>query len=274
MKPKQLRLLLIIGITAMIVSVVAFIGMSSLMQNIQERKDRSDRADAVLGTLTWDDIISPENRDSDASENPDASESAKASASVEGSAAADDSPSAETSASASSEASVSPAAAAVTPAPSARPTVLPGGGLVPYDNRKFIVSENAVPEAGFVKTITVVREDRALTAQDITWEMDVADSDDVHVTLNGRRLSDKEPIATGTMVELYDGDNVIDTGIIVVPGDIRGSGTIDAAQVAALEKAVGDPSTLQGVYFLAADLDGSGVIDGQDLELLKARAAE
>lgn len=266
MKPRQLRLLLIIGVAAMIVSVVAFIGMSQLMQSVNERKERREGADAVLGTLTWDDILAQGG-------NPAASPSAEASE-PDSTAAAEPSGAVATESASQADEGTEPSASAEqaeTLAPAEHPVVFAGGGLVPYDDRKFIVSDDAVPEAGFAKVITVTRADRPLIAQDITWEMDVGDSDDVHVTAHGRRLSDKENIATGMLVELYDGDNVIDTAVIVVPGDVTGSGTVDASQIEALEKAVSDPAALQGAYFLAGDLDGSGTIDDADLLMLHAR---
>lgn len=293
-----MRLLLIIGIAAMVISVVCFIGVSSLMQSVSERADRTQRAESVIGDLTWDEILatSSERR---AQQSADASTATKAqgesspapSASDTGSttpastapaAGASSTPGASTSATPQSTAgagvSASPGSSAsgasasqtATMNPASRPTVLIGGGLVPYDDRKFTVSLGAIPEAGYAKVINVTRQS-TMRAQDITWEVDVPDSDDVHVTVAGQRLGDKDVISTGALVELYDGDKVIDTAVVVIPGDVLGTGEVDSAQITALQRALTDPAALQGAFFLAGDLDGNGKIEQADVALLRER---
>lgn len=297
MEPKKLRLLLIVGIAAMVISVVCFIGVSSLMQSVSERADRVKRAEGVIGDLTWDEILatSSERRaaqeeeaaasasasaaqqsasaapKSTASAKPSSSASASAAGGASAAASATTSSSARTSASPGPSASSSAAASAsATMDPATRPTVLIGGGLVPYDNRKFEVSSGAIREAGYMKVLKSVR-DSGLRAQDITWEVDVPDADDVHVMSNGTRLGDKDVVGTGTIVELYDGDTVIDTAVVVIPGDVTGTGEVNAAQIAALQKAVTNPQALQGAFLLAGDLDGNGKIEEADVALLRER---
>lgn len=290
MEPKRLRLLLIIGIAAMVISVVCFIGVSSLLQNVSDQADRMQRAEGVIGDLTWDEILatSSERRAQQEEEaSASASEEAEAEASRDASAetaSADQTarPSASASSRPSSSASARPsatpagtaseaaAARSATMDPASRPTVLIGGGLVPYDNRKFTISKGAVHEAGYRKVITVTR-DATMRAQDIAWEVDVPDSDDVHVTVGGQRLADKDVISTGALVELYDGDSVVDTAVIVIPGDVLGTGEVDSAQVTALQRALTDPSVLEGAFFLAGDLDGNGKIEQADVALLQER---
>lgn len=124
-----------------------------------------------------------------------------------------------------------------------------------------------------MKVITITRNG-TMRAQDITWEMDVSDSDDIHVTISGERLGDKDPLKTGALVELYDGDRVIDTAVVVIPGDVTGTGEVNAAQVAALQKAISDPDSLEGAFLLAGDLDGNGKIEQADVTLLRERIAE
>lgn len=333
MEPKKLRLLLIVGVAAMVVSVVCFIGVSSLMQQINSRANRMRDAETVIGDLTWDEILATSSHRrtqqeqeeasaaadeasaapsaaqaaaATASEAPEASEAASATPAPTASAAASASRTAAVSASAAVTATPKASAAATatarttaaaptavrpgvssvpaavfgptippkpTLAPAARPTVLIGGGLVPYDDRKFDVTGAAVPEAGFMKVITITRNG-TMRAQDITWEMDVSDSDDIHVTISGERLGDKDPLKTGALVELYDGDRVIDTAVVVIPGDVTGTGEVNAAQVAALQKAISDPDSLEGAFLLAGDLDGNGKIEQADVTLLRERIAE
>lgn len=279
MEPKKLRLLLIVGVAAMIVSVICFIGVSSLMQSINERNARTNTGDAVIGDLTWDEILAAgsdknkpeESQQSEASASGSAQASAEASGSA--SAQASGSASARPSPTASASASQTPSSTP-TLAPSARPTILIGGGLVPYDNRKFEVSSGGIPQAGYAKVITIVREKGGMRGQDITWEMDVPYAGDVHVTMKGTPIGDKDTVGTGALVQLYEDDRIVDTAVVVLPGDVLGTGEIDAAQLAALKAAAADPARLEGAYFLAADLDGSGAIDDKDVAILAERLGE
>ena len=273
MEPRKLKLLLIIGISAMVVAIICLLSMNSLIGTMNDYNDRQQRADAVLGTLTWADILAQggegrETASAEASESAAPSEEPSVSAEPEQSTPAE----AENESSSPSEpAEEESASAQPTLPPAERPPVLVGGGLVPYDDRKFEITPGAVPQAGFAKVITITREGQIMRAQDISWEVDVPDSDDVHVTVNGVRLADKDPIGTGTLVQLYDGDEIIDTAVIVLPGDVTGTGEVDAAQVTVLQKEIAEPGTLTGAFLMAGDLDGSGSIDEADVAILRER---
>lgn len=83
---------------------------------------------------------------------------------------------------------------------------------------------------------------------------------------DGEEIGGFEPIGTGTVLELSTrAGEVVDTAVVLIPGDVTGTGVLDIAQVARLAAAVEGREPLSGVHFLAADVDGSGVLDEGDV---------
>lgn len=247
MSQRTLRNLLLIGIAAMVVAVICLI----MLHNLVPPKARNDSVDDI----TWDSILAQSSGASDAalSDIPDMTGSEE--------------PTEEPSASPTPEPTEAP-----TPAPTEAPSVvsppvLLEGGLVPYDSRWFTITQEPVEEIGWAKLIRGSKPGEPMKFQNISWEMDVRDAEDVHGTLNGTALSDDSIVGTGTLVQLYDaaGETVIDTAVVAVPGDVNGDGLVDAADLAIIQAAADTPGALGGVYLLAADLDGSGRVDASDI---------
>lgn len=73
-------------------------------------------------------------------------------------------------------------------------------------------------------------------------------------------------VATGMAVHQLgrDGSTVLHA-VIVVPGDVNGTGVISLSQVVSLSKALAGKKTLEGAYALAGDLDGNGKIGLTDI---------
>lgn len=244
MSQRTLRNLLLVGIAAMVVAVVCLI----LLHNLVPPRETRDTGDFI-----WEDMLA---RSSEVPAEAAASEPSADLAALEAV-----TPSPEPTPEATPEAAPE---ASVQAAPS--PPVMLEGGLIPYDARWFTVTSEPVEEAGWAKVIRGSKPGQTLRFQNISWEMDVRDAEDVHGTLNGTPLTDESTVGTGTLVELFDaeGTSVLDTAIVVIPGDVNGDGIVDGTDVALIEAAAETPGSLAGVYLLAGDLDESGAVDARD----------
>ncbi|MGA1223481.1 MAG: M12 family metallo-peptidase [Phycisphaerales bacterium] len=97
-------------------------------------------------------------------------------------------------------------------------------------------------------------DDQPAANTSISFLVEYADATDC----NGNGLPDARDIALGVSAD-GDGDGVPDECAPPCPADLDGSGTVDAADLAALLGAWGSP---------AADLDGNGAVDAADLAVL------
>ena len=78
-----------------------------------------------------------------------------------------------------------------------------------------------------------------------------------------------ELIGTGTILELSNrSGEVVDTAVVLMPGDVLGTGTIEISDLTRLAAAVSGEDPLEDVYAMAADVDQSGTIDEGDMALL------
>lgn len=69
---------------------------------------------------------------------------------------------------------------------------------------------------------------------------------------------------TGMTVQMKDGTILC----VVVPGDANGSGTVNSADIRALQKAILGEEALSGAFYTAADVDCNGTVDTRDLLLV------
>lgn len=75
--------------------------------------------------------------------------------------------------------------------------------------------------------------------------------------------------ATGGLLELTDGDSVVDRLNLVVLGDLNSSGTLTDTDEELLYGALNGELELSDLAFIAADFDGNGALETIDLLLLK-----
>ena len=85
----------------------------------------------------------------------------------------------------------------------------------------------------------------------------------------GAEISDANFVGTGTSVELYDGETLVDSILVVVLGDIDGNGIIDTTDYLRVKSAFLGTMNLDASQTLAADVDGNGYIDGTDYMRIK-----
>lgn len=146
-----------------------------------------------------------------------------------------------------------------TPVPTASPTLSPSPSPVSSGEEAVSSSENGLP-AG-----VRVLDDRLLVPVGTTAaQLRKADEIEDVLTADGKRADG----ACRTGMDALCADGCIRS--IVVPGDINWSGTVNTADITALQKHILGEAQLQGVSFAAADLDENGVLNTADLVLLAA----
>ncbi|MBQ7647054.1 MAG: MBL fold metallo-hydrolase, partial [Clostridia bacterium] len=80
----------------------------------------------------------------------------------------------------------------------------------------------------------------------------------------GTEKSDDSTVTTGDTVKTAN-----DSAIIIVNGDVNGTGTIDTTDYIQIKRHVLGTHRLEGAFALAADIDGNGKVDTSDFILLK-----
>ena len=77
------------------------------------------------------------------------------------------------------------------------------------------------------------------------------------VSSNGELLQESEYVSTGCRINLIYDDNISDSDLIVIKGDVDGTGTIDVLDMETIQKSIlGIGDSLSGVYKEAALLSG------------------
>ena len=86
---------------------------------------------------------------------------------------------------------------------------------------------------------------------------------------SGKQMSNESVCGTGCVVKLLLSGKVVDSLIIVVSGDVDGSGAVDSTDYMRVKSMFLGTYKLTGEYFFAGDADGSGSIDSTDYLRLK-----
>lgn len=90
------------------------------------------------------------------------------------------------------------------------------------------------------------------------------------VDKDGNELSDTEKLGTGSKVQLFNDNQVVDSATIVIKGDTDGTGTIDVLDMEAIQKSIlGIGDKLSGAYKEAASLTGGEDITVLDMEAIQ-----
>lgn len=119
-------------------------------------------------------------------------------------------------------------------------------------------AEAYITEEGYIKGLAEVSE------TDIVAQFDVYGKNTrlvVTPTVNG--------YGTGTLVQHFDGEELIKEYVIVVDGDADGSGFVDATDVTIVTNLINDVADPDTVYIMAAiDLENDGYLDAIDLTIV------
>ena len=90
------------------------------------------------------------------------------------------------------------------------------------------------------------------------------------VDKDGNELSDTEKLSTGSKVQLFNGNQIADSAVVVIKGDVDGTGTIDVLDMEAIQKSIlGIGDKLSGAYKEAASLSGGEDITVLDMEVIQ-----
>ena len=86
----------------------------------------------------------------------------------------------------------------------------------------------------------------------------------------GNVLQDQDYVGTGTRVNLYQAEQVLDTVTVVVMGDMDGNGIVDTTDYMRLKAALRGTFEVDEALTKAADVDGSGKLGAADYMRIKA----
>ena len=88
----------------------------------------------------------------------------------------------------------------------------------------------------------------------------LGDDYSISIDMNG-----KSNIYTGSVVKIYNGDNLEVSYTNIVNGDNNGDGNIDSADLLKVRQKLLNIRDLTGVYFIASDINNDNKIDSADL---------
>ena len=85
---------------------------------------------------------------------------------------------------------------------------------------------------------------------------------------NGSELATSKIVGTGSQIKLYNGDEVTDTRIIIITGDMTGDGVINNRDVALFNRYLVNKVTVEDYQALAVDVNGDGYINNRDAAMI------
>lgn len=136
------------------------------------------------------------------------------------------------------------------------------GGIRPVQDA---VARPAIArDAYYVTGYTAGRD--PVPAQDVTnaWQLP-EEVEAVMYTSYGLPVETGAILRTGETLEFADNDGVVCTALVIIRGDVTGSGVMNLTQLVRLAQAFTGQTVLEGPYAMAADLSGSGKLDLTDL---------
>ena len=82
--------------------------------------------------------------------------------------------------------------------------------------------------------------------------------------VNGNKLEEGGAIVTGTVIEIYDGEKLVEKKVVVFKGDINGDGQVKTTDARNALRAALGLDTLKDVQSLAADVNNDGSLKATD----------
>ena len=97
----------------------------------------------------------------------------------------------------------------------------------------------------------------------------ISTSSDLEFYVDGNHITDAtDYYGTGSVVEIYDGDTLVDSYTMVVNGDTNGDSVCDALDAALVALVSNGNQTIAGVYKMAADDNDDNVVDINDYQAI------
>lgn len=97
---------------------------------------------------------------------------------------------------------------------------------------------------------------------------------DIEIIKNGKKLGANALVGTGCVIELKNGNEVIDTLTIVVKGDLDGDGAVNVSDARKALRAAVELETINEFQTLAADVDGKAGLGVTDARIILRVAVE
>lgn len=98
-------------------------------------------------------------------------------------------------------------------------------------------------------------------------------SSDYEVYIDGSPATDSTGYyGTGSVVEIYDGDTLVDSYTMIVNGDTNGDSVCDALDAAQVALVSSGNKTISGAYQMAADGNGDNIVDINDYQAIVNKA--
>ena len=113
---------------------------------------------------------------------------------------------------------------------------------------------------GNVKAGTTVKD---LLAQFETADLKITDS-------FGNATNESSVVGTGAKVNLYNGNELVDSLTVVILGDVTGDGGVDGTDYLKIKSSILGGDALEGAFGSAADVDGNDVIEATDYIRVKS----
>ena len=95
-------------------------------------------------------------------------------------------------------------------------------------------------------------------------------SKNVQLLKDGSPLEDRDPVGTGTVLQLLQGAQVVRSWVIIVTGDINGDGTVSISDMLMVKSHILNKTLLEGIQGQAADTNGDHGISVTDFIQIKA----
>ena len=85
---------------------------------------------------------------------------------------------------------------------------------------------------------------------------------------DGDVLTGTDRVGTGAVIELMDGNTVLDHMLVIITGDVDGDGKITAQDVSHVSRFVADLELFNIRQLTAADVNGDGKLNNRDASYL------
>jgi len=140
-----------------------------------------------------------------------------------------------------------------TEVPTNKPIDFPTEVKKPDYNKLPVQTEENDKYLGIAKDLTVkqIKE----TFKDFTVNI---------LDINGNKLEDDGAIGTGAVIEIYDGEKLVEKKVVVFKGDINGDGQVKTTDARNALRAALGLDTLKDVQSLAADVNNDGNLKATD----------
>lgn len=97
----------------------------------------------------------------------------------------------------------------------------------------------------------------------------ISTSSDYEFYVDGKPVTDSTGYyGTGSIVEIYDGDTLVDSYTMVVDGDTNGDSVCDALDAAQVAMVANGTRTIEGAYEIAGDSNDDKVVDINDYQAI------